>query len=256
MTINHWSFAALALATAMLFGAPASAQDTGFYVAGDLGYHAPTKIASSVEGTNENWEWGVHNNADGFLRLGYAFDSNWSVELEGGYRPGDLSSIRAGVFLPIPAHIPPGVNLSNVSGDADATTAMANVLYTVPLGLPIQPFIGGGAGLVHTSIKGQGEYGFCDLCLKAQTPICFVCGAQFNANGSSDRFGWQGIAGLSWPIAPRWTLDATYRYVRASGATWVAGGGAGEGLFASDVFHGSYSDNSVTLGIRYDFGGG
>ncbi len=96
---------------------------------------------------------------------------------------------------------------------------MANVLYTVPLGLPIQPFIGGGAGLVHTSIKGQGEYGFCDLCLKAQDADLFRVrcrSSTWNTNGSSDRFGWQGIAGLSWPIAPRWTLDATYRYVRAS----------------------------------------
>ncbi len=44
MKISHWSFAALALATAVLFGAPASAQDEGFYIGGDLGYrHAPIK---------------------------------------------------------------------------------------------------------------------------------------------------------------------------------------------------------------------
>ena len=122
----------------------------------------------------------MHNNADGFLRLGYAFDSNWSVELEGGYRPGDLSSIRAGVFLPIPAHIPPGVNLSNVNGDADATTAMANVLYDrAAWALPIQPFIGGGAGVgAICPSKAQGEYRFADLCLegaKRRSARHFVC---------------------------------------------------------------------------------
>jgi OOP family OmpA-OmpF porin len=252
MKINHWSFAALALVTAVLFGAPASARDTGFYIAGDLGDHMSSKISSKVVGTEENWEWGTQSNVAGFLRLGYAFDSNWRVELEGGYRPSDLSSIRAGIFLPEPLHTPPGINLANVGGDADATTVMANVLYDVQLGLPVHPFIGGGVGLVNLAMKAHGTYPFCDICEK--TPICFVCTASLNANDSSDRFGFQGVGGLSWPFAPGWALDATYRYVRSNGVTWTAQTGE-DLLFSGERFRGDYTDNSVTIGIRYDFGG-
>jgi opacity protein-like surface antigen len=250
MVIRHFVFAVLA--AAVLFCAPASAQDEGFYIAGDLGYHAPSQLSSTVVGTNEKWQWDSRDNAAGFLRLGYAIDSNWRVELEGGYRPSDMSSIRADVFLPLPAFRAPGIRLGDVGGDADATTAMANVLYTVPLGLPIQPFIGGGAGLVHADVKAHGTYPFCDICLK--TPICFVCSVPLNADGSSDRFGFQGIAGISWPIALQWTLDATYRYVRANGVTWAVTGT--DVVFGGERFRGDYSDNSVTIGIRYDFGGG
>jgi opacity protein-like surface antigen len=129
---------------------------------------------------------------------------------------------------------------------------MANVLYDVPLDLPVQPFIGGGVGLVHTDVAARGTYPFCDICEK--TPICFVCSIPLNANGSSDRFGFQGVAGFSWPFAPQWALDATYRYVRANGVTWATPDSSF--VFGSDRFRADYSDNTVTLGIRYDFDGG
>ena len=252
MKINRWSFAALSLATAVLFGASAHAQDEGFYIAGDLGYHAPSQLSSTVVGSDEKWQWGVRGNAAGFLRLGYNIDSDWRVEIEGGYRPSDLSSVRADVFLPVPVFRAPGIRLGDVGGDVDATTAMANVLYDVPLGLPVRPFIGGGVGLVDTAVKAHGTYPFCDICLK--TPICFVCSVPLNVDDSSDRFGFQGIAGISWPFAPQWTLDATYRYVRANDVTWAASGT--DVVFGADRFRADYSDNSVTIGVRYDFGGG
>ena len=236
----------------LLFSTVAQAQDNGFYVAGDLGYHWPDQLVTRVIGSGTKWTWSPRNNGAGVLRLGYGFDSNWRLELEGAYRPSDLGAIQADFFPPralIPAS---GIRFSSVGGHVDATTLMANVIYDIPLGLLVQPFVGGGAGLVHTAVTAQGGFPFCAVC--APPAICFpVCSLNVKVDESIDKLGWQGIAGLSWPLASQWTVDATFRYLRANGVTWSTL--AGSGLFMPGRFRGDFSDNSVTVGIRYSFGG-
>ena len=241
------------LGASVLVGSGAArAQDNGFYVAGDLGYHWPDRMDTNVVGSGPKWTWNLTDNGAGFLRLGYGFDSSWRVELEGGDRPANLSAIRADVYFPLALVPAGGIPLSGVGGHIDATTLMANVIYDVPLGLPVQPFIGGGVGLVHTAVTAQGVFPFCAVC--ARPVICFpVCSVNLKVNDSSDKFGWQGIAGVSLSLAPQWTLDATYRYVRANGVAWSTSGGGG--FFLPGQFRGDYSDSSVTLGIRHSFGG-
>ncbi len=246
----------IAAVAALLFCGTAQAQDTGFYAGGDVGFHWPDRIDTHVAGTSEDWAWRSDNNAEGFLRLGYGLGSGFRLELEGGYRPSGLNDIQADIFLPLASAplIPAGgIHFTGVSGHVDATTLMANAYYDIPFDLPVQPFIGAGAGLVHTSVSARGGFPFCAIC--ARPPICFpVCSINLKVDDSSDRLGWQLMGGLSWPIAPQWTVDATYRYMRANGVTWQTQAAAG--LFTPGKFRGDYSDSSVTIGVRYSFDGG
>lgn len=228
------------------------AQDSGVYAAGDVGYHWPDVVNTTVTGQGTRWTFTPKSNAAGFLRAGYAIDSDWRVELEGGYRPGSLGAIQAGFYPPIFAadYVPVGgIRFSNVSGHINATTAMANAIYDIPLGLPVRPFVGAGAGLVHLGVVAQGGFPFCAICA---LPICFVCTVNLKTDDTSDKVGWQAIGGLSFALAPQWTVDATYRYVRANGVGWNTL--SGYGLFTPGSFKGNYSDSSVTMGIRYSFG--
>ncbi|HEY9217142.1 MAG TPA: outer membrane beta-barrel protein, partial [Phenylobacterium sp.] len=90
--------AAAALALSGL-ASGASAQDTGWYGAVDLGYHWPEGLEASsstnaINGQPYNWDFNQEDDWAGFARLGYQLTPNWRVELEGGYRPGDIESIR------------------------------------------------------------------------------------------------------------------------------------------------------------------
>lgn len=255
MRIKHFVISFLA---ALSFTAAAHAQDMGVYAAGDVGYHWPDRIDASVAGGVRDWHWTPKDNGEGFLRLGYGLGDGFRVELEGGYRPSDWSDVEANVLIPdITAKkaapmIPCCGTHFGPDGHINATTAMANAIYDIPLDWAVHPFVGVGAGLVHTSITEHGSFG-CPICFKPA--ICFPsgCGINFKVDDSDDKFGWQAIGGLSLALAPQWSLDATYRYLRASGLEWNTT--KGSVLFSPGHFRGDYSDNSVTVGIRYDLGG-
>jgi len=239
-----------------------AAQETGFYAGADVGYHSPDRLNTPIDDSNADFKWTLNDNAAAFLRAGYAFDFNLRLEIEGGYRPSAISAIQTNLLLPVAlSRMQPrsgliipfsGQSFFNVGGHDDASTLMANAIYDIPLDFPIHPFIGGGIGLVHSDITAHGSLGFCPVCLRP-APICFICTLNMNVDDSSDNFGWQAVAGFSVPIAPQWTLDTTYRYVGASGVRWNAINTTG--LYAPGPFHADYSDNSVTVGVRYSFGG-
>ncbi|MDP1987055.1 MAG: hypothetical protein Q8K44_07380, partial [Phenylobacterium sp.] len=87
-------------AMAAVFAASgASAQDAGWYGAMDLGYHWPEGLETGSSnngpgGGGYNWEFSQDDDWAGFARLGYRLNPTGRVELEGGYRPGDISSVR------------------------------------------------------------------------------------------------------------------------------------------------------------------
>jgi OOP family OmpA-OmpF porin len=179
-----------------------------------------------------------------FARLGYRFNPNWRVELEGGYRSGRR---RHG---PRRLGHPNGVcNLTPATGpcyspdgDIESTTLMANVIYDFGWeAWGIRPFVGLGAGVNHVNTDVIGR-------LRNNRAV------GFGADDSSTKFAAQAIAGLAWAISDRANIDLTYRYL------------TGDAEFASTsprwrptpnqgTFEGDY-DNShtVTLGLRYAFG--
>ncbi|RYG80069.1 MAG: cell envelope biogenesis protein OmpA, partial [Alphaproteobacteria bacterium] len=86
------SSAAAALA---LSAGAASAEPNGWYGAIDAGYHMIDDINAESSTTGASWNYEVNDGWAAFARLGYRFNPNWRVELEGGYRSGDIGTVRA-----------------------------------------------------------------------------------------------------------------------------------------------------------------
>ena len=73
------------VAAAGLFAAgAASAEPDGWYGAIDAGYHIIDDINTESSTNSSNWNWEVNDGWAAFARLGYRFNPNWRVELEGG----------------------------------------------------------------------------------------------------------------------------------------------------------------------------
>ena len=146
-------------ALAAVFAASgASAQDAGWYGAMDLGYHWPEGIETEASntapgGARYNWEFSQDDDWAGFARLGYRLNPNWRVELEGGYRPGDISGVRgsvaslAGLCTPGVVRTAGAPNCGAPNGDVEAWSLMGNVIYDIAPGAALNPFIGAGVGI-------------------------------------------------------------------------------------------------------------
>ena len=230
-----------AAAIAMSAGA-ASAEPDGWYGAIDAGMHnmeGGINAESQVNGTN--LDFGIDTGWAAFARLGYRFNPNWRVEVEGGYRSGDVARVRAKSGPGGVCNITPATGgCFSPDGDIESTTLMANVIYDFGWEYwGIRPFVGLGAGVNHVNTDVVGR-------LRNNRAVGFV------ADDSSTKFAAQAIAGLAWAISDRANIDLTYRYLTGDAAfntfTSVAAYNYGE-------MEGDY-DNShtVTLGLRYAFG--
>jgi opacity protein-like surface antigen len=156
MKIKLLAGAALA---AVAIASGASAREVGWYGAVDAGYHWPM----GIDGTSSNnaangkpYDWTISQAEDwvGFARLGYQVSSHWRVELEGGYRPGEVDSVRGGASNAILGLCAPGVvrttatpNCGSPVGDLKSITGMGNVIYDILPDSVLNPFIGAGIGI-------------------------------------------------------------------------------------------------------------
>ena len=222
------------VAMAGLFAAGAAQADpNGWYGAIDLGWHTAdveTDIGVDME-VDDDWA--------GFARLGYRFTENWRVEVEGGYRPGEIGALTVD-DVPVICNVTPAAGAcENPDGDIDSTTLMVNVLYDFgSADSALRPFIGLGAGINRVNTEFLGT-------LASDRTI------GVGADDSSAELAAQAIAGLSWALSERATLDLTYRYLISN---------MGFETFDSDPLDdigpiaGRYEDHSVSLGLRYAFG--
>ena len=93
--------AGAALVAALGASVAQAAQPDGWYVGVDAGVHELTAGGMHTRSSNnarDGSPYGYKFSIDdptfvGFVRGGYQFDKNWRVELEGGYRHGDIDSI-------------------------------------------------------------------------------------------------------------------------------------------------------------------
>src|SRR6185369_12936596 len=158
-------------AMAAVFAAgSAAAAEPGWYGAVDLGYHWPEgiKADSSNLGANGNkytWRFNQEDDWVGFARLGYQFNEHWRVELEGGYRPGDIESVRGGNTNSIFGLCTPGIvrttaapNCGSPNGKIESWTAILNGIYDFNTGWVIDPFIGAGVGVNHVNMLVDGQF--------------------------------------------------------------------------------------------------
>ena len=248
--------AAVALCAAS--GASAQSALSGWYVAGDAGYHEPKDVKAT---SSNGYQWNFNADKDwaAFGRLGYKFSPNWRVEAEYGYRPSDMEGVRgAGLSGAQPIGLcAPGI--ARTSGAPDcvapdgklkASTLMANVIFDMGGDSRFSPFIGVGAGTawVHNKVYGQ----------LSGVPAGAAIYQNTNFDDVDQAFAMQGLLGVAWNFADNWSMDLTGRYLRTSKLDWGSVtqnvGPAGGSITDVGTFSGRYKDASVTLGLRYTFG--
>ena len=246
-------------ALAAVFAASgASAQEVGWYGAVDLGYHWPEGIegdSSNNAANSQPYSWDFNQEEDwaGFARLGYRLSEHWRVELEGGYRPGDIKSVRGGSNNAILGLCTPGVIRSasastcgSPSGEIEAWTLMGNVIYDFAPSAVLNPFIGAGVGIAHVKLNTVGQFSNVTGALSATNPAI----QNLTIDDDDTALAWQILAGVAWRATDRLNVDLTYRYLGGSDLDFAS---TGSHALQPGVFSGEYRDQSVTVGLRYSF---
>ncbi|MCE9522400.1 MAG: outer membrane beta-barrel protein [Alphaproteobacteria bacterium] len=145
--------------------------------------------------------------------VGYAFDNNWRIEGELGFRQNDADVIFG------------GKSVSAFSGELTEYSAMVNVLYDIPLAEKLSLSVGAGVGADYSQ---------------------FDDGAGFDDNDIS--FAYQAIAGLSYELTNRLDLTLTYRYLHVNSPEYSDTVGRFEEAYKLD----DLEKHTVTVGLRYD----
>jgi OmpA-OmpF porin, OOP family len=152
-----------------------------------------------------------------FAGLGYSYDNNWRMELEGGYRHSDFNKYR-----------PQGGAVAPIDGEFEHFTLMANALYdfTSPGGAMLS--IGAGVGADYGRMKTN----------------AFVPGYE----GDDISLAFQAIVGLSAPVTSWLDLALTYRYLYVTDLDL-----ADDKVIAPSVAHvipDDLQNHTLTLGFR------
>lgn len=226
MRVRSTLFAATILASA--FAGRAIAQPvSGPYVSLGGGYALQSAIKAknfSLNGTSVPGDADMifKNGYDVDGSVGYGFNNGWRLELEGTYLNNKLNKVKA-----------EGVDYS-ASGHNDRYGAFVNGIFDFDISLPwLYPYLGAGIGWQQVDYKN------------------FQSGL-IGVDQSHNSFAYQGIVGLSFPIAPVMGLSATaeYRFI---------------GLATARKYHGTYATmpgsfknqgaytNVFNIGLRYEF---
>ena len=255
------SGAAIAALCAAATGAHAQAIE-GVYVGADVGYSWTNGISGksnvvSPAGGNYEWKFDREDTPAGFLRLGARVAPNWRVELEGGYRNGDIESVRGrGTAQPI-GLCTAGIGRTTAAptcgapvGELRVGSLMANVIYDFMPDSKLNPFVGLGVGAIEVHNKVFGQLSGVPAGGQQYQNVSFDDVEQATAA--------QGIIGVSYALAPNWNLDVTGRYLMSDDMNFNslktrAGGGAGA-ITDTGRFNGHYNEATATVGVRYTFG--
>ena len=114
------------------------------------------------------------------ISLGYKFDNMFRLEVESGYAWRDVEPVG-------------GFN----GGYSQTKSTLVNAIWDIPLGEALSFSIGGGIGVGNAYLRAT--------TVTAGKTYDFVCSSDVN-------FAYQGIAGLTWHVAPDLDLFLDYRY--------------------------------------------
>jgi outer membrane protein OmpA-like peptidoglycan-associated protein len=229
MKLRNLLLAATVLAAPVALTGAAHAQPvTGVYIGAEGGYNIETNTKSKdfiVNGVNQPDVARIttKNGFGGEGSVGYGFGNGFRVELEGDYMENRFSKVKTN-----------GVT-AYASGKESKYGAFANALYDFDIGLPyLYPYVGAGVGWQLADFNNY------------TTGTAFV-------SKTKGALAYQGIVGLSVPIAPVPGLSATfeYRFIALAGARKYNGSDAGLPL-SFKVEH-EYN-HSLMVGLRYAFG--
>lgn len=189
--------------------APALAAGEGFYIGGGAGLHMPDDSDVSGPGFSNNVD--LENDWGAIGALGYAFGNGFRVEGEIGYRTSEVDSVDGAA----------------ASGDVDATSFMANVLYDIATGTAFTPYLGVGLGAVRVDVDNATTVG----------------GSTWD--DSDTVLGGQAIAGLSYALSDRLDLFGQYAYLLTDDV---------EGNLANGTSaEGEYDSHNLFVGLRFRF---
>jgi OOP family OmpA-OmpF porin len=250
-------------ALAAVFSATGAAAEVGWYGAVDLGYHWPEALKATssnlaANGIPYTWDFNQKDDWAGFARLGYQVSDHWRVELEVGYRGGDIKSVHGGTNQAVVGLCTPGVVRTTAAptcgapnGQMNSWSGLANVIYDVLPHSSLDPFIGVGVGVDHLTTKVDGQF---SNVTGVVTPVGGTNPPfqNLHIDDNDTVFAWQALAGLAWKATDRLNVDLTYRYLSGADHSITSTGSSPLGL-QPGTFKGKYKDDSVTLGLRYSF---
>jgi outer membrane protein OmpA-like peptidoglycan-associated protein len=172
--------------------------------------------------------------------MGYGFGNGFRVELGGDYlrntrHAADAAEPGAPTFH------------ADVTGGENTYGPMVNVLYDIPLGLPVFPYVGVGAGYQWTQINSD-----------FMTPYTNTVAKNYSYSGTRGSFAYDLIAGAAYPLpfVPGLSLTGEYRFMQLTGSRNFVfhvplGGLLPPSAFSKDVKVGQASSNTFLVGLRY-----
>lgn len=237
MSLRPLLLTATMITAPLLCMAQASAQPvTGLYIAAGAGANilqdehvkapglnlVPKRLSTQVGGV-------------GVGSVGWGFGNGLRVEVEGDIRHNRVHKLTG--FI--------NGNPTAAGGDQYSYGGMVNALFDMDIGYNwIYPYFGLGAGAAVSRFDNLHVYS------AGQTPV------RVSANSNSTNFAYQGIFGLSFPLAavPGLSLTTEYRFYGVLNSPEFIGRESNAGV--NRVGHLKLSDDynhSLIVGVRYAF---
>jgi outer membrane protein OmpA-like peptidoglycan-associated protein len=219
---------ALAAATCLVLPIAAHAQPvTGPYVSLEGGTSILNPVNVDDNATGVSGKFLFKNSYAGIGAVGYGFGDGVRVEISGDYLRNYASKGDS------------EFGQSRVFGGHNTYGPMLNVLYDIPVGLPIYPYIGAGAGYQYVKL---------DSYLKL-APEAYA--------GTKGSFAYDIIAGLAYPLpaVPGLSLTLEYRFMQLTesvkfGESVLGGIPPGADAGVESKF-GQESSHTFLAGLRY-----
>ena len=184
----------------------------------------------------------------GIGSVGYGFGNGLRLELEGDIRHNRIRELTG---------FASSVSPTAAGGDQFSYAGMVNALFDMDIGYNwIYPYFGLGAGVADTQFNNFKAYGIngglTNIATGAPLPI------RLGVSGSSANFAYQGIFGLSFPLAavPGLSLTTEYRFFGVLDAPSFHGHDnvvSGDRGIAGNFNLNSDYNHSVVVGVRYAF---
>ena len=174
---------------------------------------------------------------------GYAFERNWRLELELGYRHNGLDEIE--VSLGDNAGLGP---IQVDGGRLREFTGFVNAVYDLPISQKWALSLGAGIGFDNVSLE---------------IPDTDGAGLLFPIDVDNTVLAGQGLAGLTYHLASHWDLVLNYRYLKAADVT-LTGEVCSTGFAVARVVVPrvtcvpeddslAMTKHTITIGFRYGF---
>ncbi|HQT38841.1 MAG TPA: OmpA family protein [Acidocella sp.] len=226
----------LAAATCLSLPVAAHAQPvTGLYIAGEAGttLQNSVNVSGSIAGVSGSGKAQYKPGYTGIASVGYGFGDGFRVQLDFDYIHNTPSKGEAAGF-------------SAKAGRYDNKFGpMINLLYDIPVGLPVVPYVGAGVG-----------YQF----FNSDYSISIPGAGAATASVTQGSFAYDAIAGMSYPVVsiPGLSLTAEYRFMQITGTEKdhfsIYGGFPPGSAVPGNAKFGQESSHTFTLGARYAFG--